>query len=81
MHIPSTIYPRTAFLMPEQLVDLLVRQPFVGLEILLLERRIQDAESPYLTRGRCVVAADFGFGLAVSGLQSNGTSSLFNASV
>ena len=32
------------------LVNLLVREPLARLEVLLLKRRIQDTQSPYLAR-------------------------------
>lgn len=51
-----------------RLVNLLVREPLARLEILLLERRIQNAQSTYLARGGGVVALDVCFGFAVGGL-------------
>ena len=58
------------------LIDLLMREPLARLEILLLKRRIQHAQSPYLARRRCVVAIYVGFGFAVRGLVGEGTCSL-----
>jgi len=59
-----------------KLVDLLVRKPLARLEILLLERPIQNTQSPYLAgRGR-VVALDVCFGLAVGGLEGKRTCGL-----
>jgi hypothetical protein len=58
------------------LVDLLVRKPFTGLQILLLERRIQNAQPSYLARRGRVVALDVGLLLAVRGLQGGNACSL-----
>lgn len=60
----------------EALVDLLVREPLGRLEVLLLQRRVQDAQSPYLARRGRVVALYVCFGLAVCGLQGEGAGSL-----
>ena len=58
------------------LVYLLVREPLARLEVFLLERRIQHAQSPYLScRGR-VVALDVCFGFAVGCLQGKGAGGL-----
>lgn len=51
------------------LVDLLVREPLGRFEVLLLQRRVQNPQSPYLTCGRRIVALYVCFGLAVRGLQ------------
>jgi hypothetical protein len=51
-----------------RLIDLLMREPLARLQILLLERRIQHAQSPYLPRTRRVVTLYVGFGFAVRGL-------------
>lgn len=57
-----------------------MRKPLARLQILLLERRIQHPETPYLPRARRVVALDVGFGFAVCGLQGEGTCGLDRAS-
>jgi hypothetical protein len=53
-----------------------MRQPLPRLQILLLERRIQDSESANLPRARRVVALNLGFGLAVRSLQGKGARGL-----
>jgi hypothetical protein len=58
------------------LVDLLMREPLARLQVLLLERRIQHAQPPYLARARRVVALDVGFGFAVCGLEGEGACGL-----
>lgn len=58
------------------LVDLLVWEPLARLEILLLERRIQHAQSPYFARRGRVVALDVCFGFAVGGLEGEGARGL-----
>lgn len=60
----------------KSLVDLLVREPLGRLQILLLQRRIKNTQSPYLAgRGR-VVALYVGFGFAVGGLKGEGAGGL-----
>lgn len=58
------------------LIDLLMRKPLAGLQVLLLERRIQHTQPPYLARARGVVALNVGFGFAVCGLEGEGACSL-----
>jgi hypothetical protein len=54
-----------------------VREPLGRLEVLLLQRSVQHAQSPYLAgRGR-VVSLDVCFGLAVRGLEGERAGSLF----
>lgn len=60
-----------------RLVNLLVRKPLARLQVLLLQRGIQHAQTPYFARRRRVVAFYVGFGLAVGGLEGEGTCSLF----
>jgi hypothetical protein len=60
------------------LVDLLMRKPLAWLEVLLLERRIQHTETPYLAgRGR-IVSLDLGFSFAVGGLEGEGSCGLYH---
>lgn len=54
-----------------------MREPLARLEILLLKRRIQDTQPPYLSRRRRIIAFYISFGFAVRGLQGEGTCSLF----
>jgi hypothetical protein len=61
----------------QALVDLLVREPLASLEVLLLERRIQYAQTPYLARRRRIVALHVGLGLAVRRLERQRAGSLF----
>jgi hypothetical protein len=61
----------------QELVDLLVREPLASLEVLLLERRIQYAQTPYLARRRRIVALHVGLGLAVRRLERQRAGSLF----
>jgi hypothetical protein len=51
------------------LVDLLVRKPLAGFQVLLLERRVQNPQSAYLARRGRIVALDVRLLLAVCGLQ------------
>lgn len=51
------------------LVDLLVRKPLARLQILLLERRIQYAQPPYLAGAGRVVALDVRLLFPVGGLE------------
>jgi hypothetical protein len=59
-----------------RLVNLLMREPLARLQILLLERRIQHTQPPYLARTRRVVALYVCFGFAVGGLEGEGTCGL-----
>lgn len=52
-----------------RLIDLLVWQPLVDLEILLLEGCVEDAQAADLAGRGCVVALDVCFGFAVGGLE------------
>lgn len=52
-----------------RLIYLLVREPLARLQILLLKRRIQYTQSPYLASRRRVVALNLGLLLAVCGLK------------
>jgi hypothetical protein len=61
----------------QELVDLFVREPLASLEVLLLERRIQYAQTPYLARRRRIVALHIGLGLAVRRLERQRAGSLF----
>ena len=55
------------------LVDLLVREPLARLEVLLLERRIEDAHAADLAGARGVVAPDVCLLFAVGGLDGGGS--------
>ncbi len=55
------------------LINLLMRKPFTRLQILLLQRRIQYPQPPYLARRGCVVAFYLCFCFAVGCLQGQGT--------
>lgn len=55
-----------------------MRKPLGRFQVLLLQRRIQDAQSPYFARRRRVVALDVCFGFAVRGLQGEGAGSLLS---
>jgi hypothetical protein len=68
--------PITWYTHPVALVNLLVRKPLARLEILLLERRIQHTQAPYLACARRIVAFDVRFGFAVRGLQGEGSCGL-----
>jgi len=57
-------------------INLLMRKPLARLQILLLKRRIQHAQTPYLARARRVVARDVRFGFAVCSLEGEGTCGL-----
>jgi len=53
-----------------------MREPLAGFEVLLLERRVQDAQPPYLAGRGHFVARQVGFTLAVGGLEGRGAGSL-----
>jgi len=53
-----------------------VREPLGRLEVLLLQRGVQHAQSPYLAGGGRVVALDVCLGLAVRGLEGERAGSL-----
>jgi hypothetical protein len=63
-------------LLLDALINLLVRKPLARLQILLLERRIQHAQTPYLACTRRIIALDVRFSFAVCGLESEGSRSL-----
>lgn len=54
-----------------------MREPLGRLEVLLLQRGVQHAQSPYLAGGGRVVALDVCLGLAVRGLEGERAGSLF----
>ena len=58
------------------LIDLSVREPLARLEILLLKRGTENAQTPHFAGRRRVVALDVGFGLAVGGLEGESAGGL-----
>lgn len=54
-----------------------MRQPFDGLQVLLLNRRIQQSQTPYLAGGRGVVPRLSSLCFAVGGLEGYCAGGLF----